>query len=212
MPPRAMTTGNFGSRRERWRERPLASDEVRGPAPSGQRHRLVVKGGTPRVVAGLRFGGEGLEERLDGLPVSGAAGAADAAWAKGEPEGAVDLLQHAREILLPLHDHDAADARRPLRHPLGDAAELHAAIPPADADAVVAGAELVPDLPHLRRESQAGERAERKRRRLVVALGDAAPELLSRRADDGEAEGARVGGGRAPAGGPDEDGVALVVR
>src|SRR4028118_1858700 len=66
---------------------------------------------------------------------------------------------------LPLHEHDAPGARRPVRHPLGYAAELHAVFPTADADAVVTRAELVPDLPHLRPQAPAPARAAPTRQR-----------------------------------------------
>lgn len=64
-PRKEPSTGDFGPRRERWQEGSMSSDEVRGPALSGQRYRLVIERDARGAVAGFRLDGEGFEERLD---------------------------------------------------------------------------------------------------------------------------------------------------
>src|SRR5918998_1217359 len=171
--------------------------------------RVLVERDADGAVDLFRFGGEGFDGVSCPRLVSGALQAADALLSEGQMHCVVDTLEHARQIPLPLDEHDAPYARRPACDPLRDPDDFHSVLSVPDPYAVVTGAELLAHLPHLGHHPEPRERAEDKGRGLIVAIPDAAPGLrLVRGTDDRETKGAPVRGGRAATRGADEHGVA----
>ena len=128
-------------------ERLLRADQVRAAAAAGQLERPLIEGDAGGAVWSAASCAKAPTTSSTPASQPAARRLPTLSPPEREAHGAVDPLEDPRQNLLPLDEHDAADARRPARYPLRDTDDFHSALPIPHPDAVVPGTELVPHLP-----------------------------------------------------------------